>query len=212
MTARRKWQVGAAAAVFVLLAGSAAAYFVSTRREVTTSSAEAYAAYLKGRENDEKLYHREASSAYAEALAKDPAFAMAMVRLAILSHDKDPSRAGSLLEGACRFREMVSARERLLLDIYRKAMIEKDRAAVEQLTADYLAAYPKSAEGYQLRANQLMKKGQAKEAAEVFGKLLAVNPNYAIAYNNIGYYFLAQGDFGKAEDNLKRYRFLAPGA
>jgi tetratricopeptide (TPR) repeat protein len=98
----------------------------------------------------------------------------------------------------------------LLLDIYQKGLIEKDRAAVETLTAEYLKSYPKSPEGYHLRANQLAKKGQAKEAAEVFAKLLAVNPNYAVAYNHIGYYFLAQGDYQKAEDNLKRYRFLAP--
>ena len=210
MTARRRWQVGSAAAVLVLVAGSAAAYFVSSRREVTTSSREAYDAYLKGRENEEKLYYRDASGAYAEALAKDPSFVMAMVRLAALSHEKDPTRARSLLQGASRLGDSVSARERLLLDIYQKALVDKDRAGAEALTAKYLKAYPKSPEGYHLRANQLMKKGQAKEAAEVFGKLLAVNPNYAIAYNNIGYYCMAQGDYQKAEDNLKRYRFLAP--
>jgi tetratricopeptide (TPR) repeat protein len=210
MTVRTSWQVGAAVAALVVVAGTAAAVFVSTRREVTTSSAEAYDAYLKGREDEEKLYYRDASAAYAEALAKDPAFVMAMVRLATLSQERDPTRARSLLQGASRFRESVSARERLLLDIYQKALVDKDRSGAEALTAEYLKAYPRGSEGYQLRANQLMRKGQAKEAAEVFGKLLAVNPNYAVAYNNIGYYCMAQGDFQKAEDNLKRYRFLAP--
>ncbi len=210
MTVRRRWQIGTMAAVLVLVAGSAAAYFVSTRRDVTTTSSEAYDAYRKGRENEQKLYYREASAAYAEALAKDPDFVMAMVQLAALSQDKDPSWAKSLLQGASRFRDSVSARERLILDIYQKTLIDKDRAGAEALTEQYIRAYPKSPEGYQLLCNQLVKKGKAKEAAELFGKLLAVNPNYAIAYNNIGYYWMARGDYAKAEDNLKRYRFLAP--
>lgn len=210
MTVRRRWQVGTVVAVVVLVAGSAAAYFVSTRRDVTTTSSEAYDAYRKGRENEQKLYYREASAAYAEALTKDPDFVMAMVQLAALSQDRDPSRARSLLQGASRFRESVSARERLLLDIYQKALIDKDRPGAEKLTEEYIRAYPKSPEGYNLLCNQLAKKGRAKEAAELYGKLLAINPNYAVAYNNIGYYWMARGDYAKAEDNLKRYRFLAP--
>ncbi len=37
-----------------------------------------------------------------------------------------------------------------------------------------------------------------------------MNPNYAIAYNTLGYAAAARGDFAKAEDYLKRYRYLAP--
>ena len=210
MTVSRRWRSGAAAAILVVVAGSATGYYVSTRREVTTSSGEAYEAYRKGRENEEKLYYRDASAAYADALSKDPGFVMAMIRLATLSQEKDPSRAKSLLQSASCFRDSISARERLLLDIYQRTLVDKDRAGAERLTEEYIRSFPKSPEGYLLRANQLGKKGQVKEAAEVFGKLLALNPNYAVAYNNIGYYWIAQGDYAKAEDNLKRYRFLAP--
>jgi tetratricopeptide (TPR) repeat protein len=55
-----------------------------------------------------------------------------------------------------------------------------------------------------------MREGRTEEAMEVFHHLLAVNPNNAIAYNLIGYYWMGRGDFAQAEDNLKRYRFLAP--
>ena len=37
-----------------------------------------------------------------------------------------------------------------------------------------------------------------------------MNPNYAVAYNTMGYYWASKGDNAKAEDYLKRYRFLAP--
>ncbi len=210
MTVSRKWQVGTAAAVLAVVAGSAAAYYVSARREVTTSSAEAYEAYRRGRENELKLYRREAAAAYAEALAKDPGFFMAMLRLAVLSQDRDPDRSRSLLLGASRFRDAVSARERRIFDIWAKLMIDKDVPAAERLTDEYLKAYPDEPEGYQFRAMQLMKSGQADKAMEVYARLLSVNPNYAIAYNIIGYQWMGRGDFAKAEDNLKKYRFLAP--
>ena len=37
-----------------------------------------------------------------------------------------------------------------------------------------------------------------------------MNPNYATAYNTLGYASAARGDYAKAEDYLKRYRYLAP--
>ncbi len=210
MTARRRWQVSIGVGVLAVVAGTAAAYFVSTRRDVTTSSQEAYELYRKGRENEQKLYRREASAAYAEALAKDPDFFMAMLRLGVISQDKDPDRSRSLLQSASKFRDSVSTRERRTFDIWAKLIVDKDVPAAEKLTDEYLKAYPDEPEGYQFRALQLMKAGKSDKAMEVFTRLLAVNPNYAIAYNNIGYYWMARGDYAKAEDNLKRYRFLAP--
>jgi tetratricopeptide (TPR) repeat protein len=104
----------------------------------------------------------------------------------------------------------VSARERLLFDVWTKTIVERDFPAAEKLTDEYLKAYPGEPEGYQFRAAQLMKSGHSDKAMEVYTRLLAVNPNHAIAYNNTGYYWMGRGDFQKAEDNLKRYRFLAP--
>ncbi len=207
----RRWRVGVAVGGCVLVAGTAAAaYLIGTRRDVTTTSAEAYSFYRKGREDEQKLYFREAAAAYADALARDPDFAMAMVRLAVACQDRDPARSKSLLQCAARSRDSISDRERRLLDIFSKILVEKDRPGAEKLTDAYRRAYPDDPEGYLLQANQLMKKGNTKEAVELFTKVVTVNPNFAIAYNSLGYYWMGQRDFTKAEDNLKRYRFLAP--
>ena len=54
-------------------------------------------------------------------------------------------------------------------------------------------------------------KGNADEAIKIFEELLAVDPNNAEAYNQIGYYYGYRGDYEKAIENLKRYQFIAAG-
>ena len=54
-------------------------------------------AYNEARENDLKMYEREAISGYAEALQYDPHFVMATLRLADKMRGRDPERAKSLL-------------------------------------------------------------------------------------------------------------------
>src|SRR5664279_6554680 len=61
-----------------------------------------------------------------------------------------------------------------------------------------------------MRATHLSQVGRGEDAIAEYVRLLAVNPNYATAYNTLGYYWAARGDFAKAEDFLKRYRYLAP--
>ena len=210
MTSGRRLGTGIAAAALVVIAGTAAAFLAGSRRDVTTSSSEAYEAYRRGRENELKLYHRDAAAAYADALSHDSGFLMATVRLAVLTLERDPAQARSLFRAAARSRDGATDREKRLYDIYEKQIVEKDRAAAEKLTEDYLRTYPKDPEGYHLRASQLMRRGESKEALALFTRLIAVNPNYAIAYNTLGYHWMERRDFARAEDSLKRYRFLAP--
>ncbi len=42
-------------------------------------------------------------------------------------------------------------------------------------------------------------------------KLLKVDPNYAVAYNLLGYLELRRGQFDKAEKHFQKYNFLSPG-
>src|SRR5713101_3070998 len=61
---------------------SALAASAADRVPLTTSSAEARDAYLKGRDLSEKLRATDARKFYEQAAAKDPGFAMAQVGLA----------------------------------------------------------------------------------------------------------------------------------
>lgn len=199
----------ASAVVALLAAGTAAAYFTLGHRDVTTSSKEAYRLYQKGLENEQKMYSREAVEAYAAALAHDPHFVMATLRLANALWGRDPERAKSLLQGAARYRDDVTERERLVLEMF-EARFRRDSKGLEAAVDRYQARFPTDPDAYQMRAGILVKEGKTVEAAKVYEQLVKANPNYAIAYNNLGYYAMGTGDWARAEDYLKRYRFLAP--
>lgn len=210
MTRPRLWKVLVPAAVVVAVAGTAAALLVTGRHEVTTTSEEAYEVYLRGRENERRMYHREAMADYGEALAHDPEFLMATVRLARSVAGKDPERARMLLSCAGSRRDAVTAREQLLYDIAYAALTEKEPKKAQELVDRYRREYPDDPEGYEMRANYLLRQGKADEAIREYELLLERNPNYAVAYNQLGYYSMERKEWARAEDYLKRYRFLAP--
>ncbi|HEX7528089.1 MAG TPA: tetratricopeptide repeat protein, partial [Thermoanaerobaculia bacterium] len=198
------------AVIGLAAAGTAGAFFLKGRRDVTTSSEEAWKAYHQARENDIKLYEREAISGYATALQYDPHFVMATLRLADKMRGRDPARAKSLLASAVRSREEITPREQLMLRIYEERWGRRDVATLGALFDEYLRRFPDDPEGYLMRCNFLAMQNRTAEALAEYERLLAVNPNYAYAYNTLGYASAARGDFAKAEDYLKRYRYLAP--
>lgn len=201
--------------VGLLTAGVAfGAYSYLGRREVTTSSAEAYRLYKLGRENELKMYYKDAVANYAEALSHDGHFVMATVRLAARLRERDPEHAKALMDGIECFKESVSKREQLKISLYEVMWREGDRKEKDRefgtLLDEYVRRYPDDPDGFFERANFFLKSNRPKEAMAEFETVLRFNPNYAPAYNSLGYYNLAVGDYAKAEDYLKRYRFLAP--
>jgi tetratricopeptide (TPR) repeat protein len=58
-------------------------------------------------------------------------------------------------------------------------------------------------------ANEMIK-GNTEQALKIFSDLIAIDPNNAGVYNQIGYYYAWRGDYDKAMENLKKYQFMAP--
>jgi tetratricopeptide (TPR) repeat protein len=104
----------------------------------------------------------------------------------------------------------LTAREQLVLSLYEERWGRRDMKRIEELIDEYVRRFPKDPEGYRMRADLLASTGRQAEALKEYERLIAVNPNYAIAYNTLGYYWASKDDAAKAEDYLKRYRFLAP--
>lgn len=200
----------AAAALAVLGAGTAVAVLARGGREVTTTSSDAYDAYRKGREDERRLYSKDALASYARALELDPHFTMATLRLAGIVSGRDRERAKSLVQCAARNHGPLNPREELMLSIVSAEVLEKDPQKVGELVRDYVKRFPDDPEGYFRLAGVLMREGKSEETLATYERLLALDPNQAIAYNYLGYWFIGRRDFVKGEDYLKRYRFLAP--
>jgi tetratricopeptide (TPR) repeat protein len=52
--------------------------------------------------------------------------------------------------------------------------------------------------------------GDSAQVEQAWLRILEVDPNYASAYNNLGYMELYRGNYDKAIEHMQRYAFLAP--
>src|SRR5678816_3504483 len=178
----------------ILVAGVAAALLLTNRREVTTSSDEAYRVYRGATENERRFYFKEARAGYARALERDTDFAMAMLGLA---------RMAEKLKGK------VTDREQRHIDLH-EAIAEKGPEERLKVAQEILKRYPDDFRATTTVAQYEMSKGRAEEAVRVFSRLLEVDPNSADAYNMIGYHYGYRGEYDRALENLRKYQFMAP--
>lgn len=206
MSVKSRRGIALIAVLFLLVAGGLAALYLTSRREVTTSSAAAYKAYQEGVENDRRFYRREAQVLYARALSLDPHFAMAMLRLAALSNHE---QARSLIERAARLRGRLTDRERRFVDMA-NAQVRGNIEERNKLARAIFERYPDDVDAAMFVCSIEMARGHAERALEIYAGLLAANPNNAAVYNQIGYYYAWRGDYDRAMENLKKYQFMAP--
>jgi tetratricopeptide (TPR) repeat protein len=70
--------------------------------------------------------------------------------------------------------------------------------------------YPDDIRGAMTLARDEITRGKPDRAVEIFEELLAVEPNNAEAYNQVGYYYAYRGAYDKALENMRKYQFMAP--
>ena len=206
MSVKSRRTIALIAIAFLLVAGGLTALYFSNRREVTTSSAAAYEAYREGIEDNLRFYKKEAQVDFARALALDPNFAMAMLRLAGLSNTEQRI---SLVERARRLRGRLNERERMFVDMaYAEAHGNiEERNKIARAIFD---RYPEDNDAALILCGIEMSQGNAERALEIYSGMLARDPNNAAVYNSIGYYYAWRGDYDRAMENLRKYQFMAP--
>ncbi|HEX4441480.1 MAG TPA: tetratricopeptide repeat protein [Thermoanaerobaculia bacterium] len=195
-----------AGVVLLLVAGGAAALLLGARRDVTTSSSAAYEAYKEGVANESRFYFKEARVAYARALELDPNFAMAMLGMARQANDEGQRLA--FLRRATREEPRLTDRERLEVEMQLAFSTQTYEKGL-QIARDLHAKYPDDVRSASLLAREEIRKGNTDKAIRIFEELLAVDPNNAEAYNQVGYFYGYRGDYEKAMEYLKKYQFIA---
>jgi len=208
---RRFWWVLAA----LLLGSGAVAFVVGHRRQPdwTTSSPEALREFKKGLEAEMKYYQDEALEHYRAAAQLDPEFAMAKLKqMQWTKRDGDDGKEVITSLGE-ELRKVdlgrLSERERFLLE-YRLARMDKENARAEKLLSAYLKKHPEDPWALSIRCAQAWDRQDWPEVEVCDRKLLAADPNWVRAQNDLGYIAMAQGKFDQAEEMFRTYLFVAP--
>ena len=109
---------------------------------------------------------------------------------------------------AQRERERLTPRERYHVDIA-VANVDGKPEKVFQLARELHAKYPADPVGVSQLVREALLRGDRDEAIRRYQELLAIDPNYSEAYNQIGYYYGYRGDYDRAIDSLEKYRFIS---
>ena len=90
--------------------------------------------------------------------------------------------------------DRLNRRERFLLE-YRFARVDKENAKAEKLLTAYLERYPDDPWALQIRCAQAWDRQDWPVVEKCNRKLLAADPNWVRAQNDLGYIAMAQGKF-----------------
>ncbi|MBP7588597.1 MAG: tetratricopeptide repeat protein [Thermoanaerobaculia bacterium] len=172
--------------------------------EWTTKSPAALAAFEAGLDARMRFYLLDAAADFRQALALDPSFAAAKVQLAAVTVDgEERKRLRKELE--VMDVSALGERERFLVE-----MARSKRELLPELSASYLARHPRDPWGLYVAAGQAWDREDFTAAADLYRRLLEVDPNWVLARNNLAYLAMAQAQFAQAEEQLRTYAYVAP--
>lgn len=197
--------VGAAAVIVLGL------FFLNgSHREFSTSSPEAYEAYQQGHSELRAFHYAEAESLLTLSCELDPEFAMAHAVLAAVLYRQDKRGNGSEArelaeELAGRIPDDIErAKTQLFLSLF------DDSEAVQDSLLTYLeTTEPENLLVLEVKA-QLLFRERDPQADDIYRRILEIDPNFASAYNMLGYAAAARGDYEQAVEYLRKYAFVAP--
>ena len=184
---------------------------VKSVAEVTTKSPEAYRAYVEGLNLNEKLFWKEANSAYERAVNLDPNFAMAYYQLAGTQYTLGEKEAGlKSFQKAVDLAGNATKRERLLILATNYDVQNNPRKAIEAYS-QLIQPYPHSISAYisifNIYSRELF---DAQKGNAILREGVKVNPNAKNIWNLLAYSYAYLGNKQDALDAVNKYISLAP--
>lgn len=180
---------------------------VQEKMPITTSSDAARALYLEGRALADNLHAVAAREKFVAALDADPDFALAYQGMAISSQTTAQffdavGKAEDRMAGA-------SEGEQLLI----KALIagaENDQDAQRGALSNLMSMYPKDERSHMAMANFLNGQQDFDNAVRHYGHATSINPEFAVAFNSLGYAHRSNDNLEGAKEAFQRYVELIP--
>jgi tetratricopeptide (TPR) repeat protein len=193
--------------LLILLASSIAGSQEAKDFSYTTKSPEALKYFLDGVDLIDNFRYGDASQLFERAIKADSAFAMA--------YDYWAATATSGEEGIKRINKAVelaataSEPERLTI-MADKAISENKMDMARQYIGRLVELLPASKRAHYIFATFLDSQREDTEAEKEYHKTIAIDPNFAAAYNNYAYFLSRLGRYPEALDALKKYAELKP--
>lgn len=186
---------------------SAAALQAAGKIPITTRSEEARALLLRGRALNENLQPHEAHALFRQAVTLDPSFAFAEYSLAATA--PTAREIAEHLRKALALADSASLGERLLILAF-QARSHGDPARARALADSLVALYPQDERAQWTRGNACSAQQEYACAIAAFRAAIAINPEYSLAYNQLGYAYRGADKMDEAEVAFKQYIALVP--
>ena len=180
---------------------------IADKVPVTTSSDEARALYEEGLALADNLHFIEANEAFAKAVEIDPGFAMGYLRLA------QTSQSAAAFFKAVGLAEDNTKNGTEGEQLYVRALIagaENDQAMQLESSVALMSMYPKDARTHMQVANYFTGQQNFADAVKHYGHATAINPDFASAFNALGYAHRNSDNLAGAREAFARYVELIP--
>ncbi len=174
---------------------------------VTTSSAQAKAEFLQGRELAEKLQITDSIAHFQRAATLDPSFAWAELSLA--NSAPTGKEFFEHLDKAVRLADKASEGERLLI-LATRSGADNDAVKQKERLDALVAAYPSDERAHFNLGGYYFGQQDYARAIEHYRKATELNPDYSTAFNILGYAYRQSGNFADAEKAFQKYISLIP--
>jgi len=175
--------------------------------QITTSSNEARADFIKGRDLFEKLKGQESLECFERAYNNDKDFALAYYYHAL----SNPTAKGFFedLDKAVKSASKASEGERLII-LALQANANGDQKLQEKYITDLAAKYPNDERVQSLAGQFYYAQQDYDKAIDYLNTSVKLVPEYAAPYNMLGYSYMNQNNFSEAEKAFNKYITLIP--
>jgi len=174
---------------------------------VTTSSAEARAEFLQGRDLAEKLLVTDSNAHFAKAASLDPSFAWAELSLATSA--PTGKEFFEHLNKAVSLADKASNGEKLLI-LATEAGANNNLVKQKEYLDQLVAAYPDDERAHFNLGGYYFGQQDFANAIEHYKKATELAPTYSTAFNILGYAYRQNNDYNNAEKAFQKYIELIP--
>ncbi len=178
--------------------------------ELSTNSLEAWRYYTDAMENLNRLYYRDAISQLNKAIAIDSNFVSAYLRLAsCYSQEGMVDKAFKVFEKLEQLKPHATEQDLYYISLI-NARLRGDLEAGMKALQQWLQNHPDDREANFNLAKFFNELNDRQRSIDYLNKTLAIDPNYKLALNQMGYELASIGDLAKAMVYFDQYQRIAP--